>query len=94
MEPSEIASASMLNRLSAKVAAPSEGATRPSGRVIDYFAISNHSGAAEAKVLYGWDLAPRFPVELRSRADSIAKRMQIMSRPRKLPRPIPRACCG
>ena len=37
VEPSELASADILNRISAKAATPAEGAVRPSGKTIDYF---------------------------------------------------------
>ena len=74
------------------VVAPAEGAVRPFGRVIDYFPVSAIFGEAVAKPAHGWDLSPRFPVELRIHGAAIDATVQIVACPGKLPFPLPLAC--
>eukprot|EP00959_Pyramimonas_sp_CCMP1952_P146603 3068639-Pyramimonas_sp.AAC.1 len=89
LEPQELAASGSLNALKLKAVTPVEGTCRPGGRIIDYWVISATFGAAEAKVLHGWNLAPHFPVQLRVDGNTFARNMRIMEIPKRLPCPLP-----
>eukprot|EP00959_Pyramimonas_sp_CCMP1952_P209688 4387225-Pyramimonas_sp.AAC.1 len=71
MEPHGLQRSGFLERVGGRVVSPTDGAIRPSGRVIDYFVISHVISEAHAEIKLGWDIAPRFPVELKFNASSV-----------------------
>eukprot|EP00959_Pyramimonas_sp_CCMP1952_P062683 1310595-Pyramimonas_sp.AAC.1 len=88
MGPRELAQSGFAEALKLKVIAPDEGARRPGERIIDYWLVGADFGAAYAKVLHGWNVAPHYPVQPTIDGAAVARRMQY-GLPDALPAPYP-----